>query len=338
MPLWSLASRVAPMRALLCTEFGGPELLTVQEVPEPTPREGQVVMDVAAAGVNYPDTLTIRDMYQFKPSLPFAPGGEVSGVVSAVGEGVSDSLLGTRVIALLGSSGGFAEKAVADARTLIPVPDQLPLDVAAAFVFAYGTSYHALVNRADPSPGENLVVLGAAGGVGLAAVEIGAALGLNVIAAASTDEKLAICRDRGASETINYSSEDLKERIKALGGADILYDPVGGSHAEAALRGMNWLGRYLVVGFPAGIPSFPLNLVLLKGCDVRGVFWGDAMRRQPAQFMAELQQLSAWIVDGTLAPHISARYPLEDGAHAIRDMMDRKAVGKLIVEVRPELY
>ncbi|UCG40661.1 MAG: NADPH:quinone oxidoreductase family protein [Acidimicrobiia bacterium] len=325
------------MRAVLCTEFGEPESLIVSDVPDPEPGSGEVVVDVAAAGVNYPDTLTIRDMYQFKPSLPFSPGGELAGVVSAVGEGVAHLSEGDRVIALTGASGAFAEKAVADARRTIPVPDGMPLDLAAAFVFTYGTSYHALVDRADPVEGETLLVLGAAGGVGLAAVEIGAALGLRVVAAASTDEKLAVCRERGAQETINYATEDLKDRMKELGGADIVYDPVGGDYAEAALRATNWLGRYLVVGFPAGIPKFPLNLVLLKGCDVRGVFWGESTIRNADKFRAGLQQLAVWFADGTVRPHISGRYALEEASEAIRAMMDRMAVGKLLVEVNPDL-
>lgn len=326
------------MRAVLCTEFGEPESLVVADVPDPQPGPGEVRIDVAAAGVNYPDTLTIRDMYQFKPPRPFSPGGELAGVVSALGEGVGHLSVGDRVIALTGAAGAFAEQAVADARKVIPVPDGMPLDIAAAFVFTYGTSYHALVDRADPRAGETLLVLGAAGGVGLAAVEIGAALGLRVVAAASTAEKLAVCRDHGATEAIEYTSEDLKARVKELGGADIVFDPVGGAHAEAALRATNWLGRYLVVGFPAGIPRIPLNLVLLKGCDVRGVFWGESTVRDPGGFVRGLGQLTAWFADGTLRPRISARYPLEEAAAAIRAMMDRRAIGKLLVEVDPSAY
>ncbi len=326
------------MKAVLCTAFGSPDLLVVEEVPDPTPGPGEVLVEVAAAGVNYPDTLTIRDMYQLKPQPPFSPGSELAGVVSAIGPDVTDVAVGDRVIALTGAAGAFAEKAVVQARRVVPAPDGMPLDLAAAFLFTYGTSHHALVDRGDTSPGENLVVLGAAGGVGLAAVEIGAVLGLNVIAAASTDEKLAACRDHGAAQTINYSTEDLKARIKELGGADIVYDPVGGAYAESALRAMNWLGRYLVIGFPAGIPAFPLNLVLLKGCDVRGVFWGSAIAHRPAVLASGLRELATWFGEGRLRPHISARYPLEGAAQAIQDMMDRKAIGKLVVEVNPALY
>lgn len=325
------------MKALLCTAHGDPEDLVLTDVPDPEPGPGEVVVDIAAAGVNYPDTLTIRDMYQFKPDLPFAPGGEAAGVVSAVGEGV-DLAVGTRVVTFLGASGGFAEQAVLSAKRCIPIPDEMPLDVAAAFVFAHSTSQHALVQRGEPKPGETLLVLGAAGGVGLAAVEIGKVLGLRVVAAASTDEKLAICRERGADETINYTTEDLKARMKELGGADIVYDPVGGDFAEQALRSVNWLGRYLVVGFPAGIPTFPANLPLLKGCDIRGVFWGRFTELQPADNMANLAQLTQWYLEGKVSPHISARYPLERGGEAIRAMMDRKAIGKLIIEVDPSRY
>ena len=326
------------MKAVLCKEFGSPDLLVVEDVPDPIPGDGEVLVDVAAAGVNYPDTLTIRDMYQLKPQPPFSPGSELAGVVSAIGPGVQHVGVGDRVIALTGAAGAFAEKAIVEARRIVPAPEGMPLDLAAAFIFTYGTSHHALVDRGATKPGENLVVLGAAGGVGLAAVEIGAILGLNVIAAASTDEKLAVCRDHGATETINYSTEDLKTRIKELGGADIVYDPVGGDYAESALRAMNWLGRYLVIGFPAGIPSFPLNLVLLKGCDVRGVFWGSAITQQPSILASGLKELSTWFAEGRLKPHISARYPLEQAAQAIQDMMDRKAIGKLVVEVNTALY
>ncbi len=326
------------MKAVLCKEFGTTDRLVVETVDDPSPGRGEVLVDVAAAGVNYPDTLTIRDMYQLKPQPPFSPGSELAGIVAGLGEGVGGVSVGDRVIALTGASGAFAERAVVGARRLVPVPPGMPLDLAAAFLFTYGTSHHALVDRANPKPGENLVILGAAGGVGLAAVEIGAILGLNVIAAASTDEKLAVCRDHGAAETINYSTENLKDRIKGLGGADIVYDPVGGDYAEATLRAMNWLGRYLVIGFPAGIPSFPLNLVLLKGCDVRGVFWGSAITQQPALLAAGLKELATWYAAGKLRPHISARYTLENASQAIQDMMDRKAVGKLVVEVNPSLY
>ena len=325
------------MKALLCTQHGDPEDLVLTELADPIAGPGEVVVRIAAAGVNYPDTLTIRDLYQFKPELPFAPGGEASGVVEAVGEGAGLSV-GDRVIAFLGSDGGFAEKAVVDARRCLPVPDAMPLDDAAAFVFAHSTSQHALIQRGEAKAGETLLVLGAGGGVGLAAVEIGHVLGLRVVAAASSAEKLAAAREAGADETIDYASQDLRSAMKELGGADIVYDPVGGDYAEPALRSMNWLGRYLVVGFPAGIPKFPANLALLKGCDIRGVFWGRFTEVQPAEHFANLAQLTQWYLAGDVKPRISARYPLAEGGRALRAMMDRKAVGKLLVEVDPSLY
>lgn len=322
------------MRAVICETYGDPELLRVGDLPDPQAGKGEVVINVAASGVNFPDTLTIRNLYQFKPALPFSPGAEAVGVVSEVGPGVNNLKMGDRVIGMLGSSGGFAEKAVANAHMCIPVPDDMPLDMAAAFIFVYGTSYHAIVGRADPTAGETMLVLGAAGGVGLAAVEIGTALGLRVIAAASSQEKLDACRAAGAVETINYVTEDLRERMRELGGADIVYDPVGGSYAEPALRSLNWLGRYLVVGFAAGeIPRIPLNLALLKGCDIRGVFWGSYIARNPNALAADLDQLASWFANGTVSPHISKRYSLDEAPQALRDMMDRKAIGKLLIEV-----
>ncbi len=327
------------MKAVICKSHGDPELLSFGELPDPVAEAGEVVIDVAAAGVNFPDTLTIRNLYQVKPELPFSPGGEAAGVISQIGSGVTHLAVGDRVIGMLGASGGFAEQAVASGAMCIPVPDEMALDLAAAFVFVYGTSYHAIVDRADPKPGETMLVLGAAGGVGLAAVEIGTALGLRVIAAASTEEKLQACRDAGAEETINYITEDLRSRMRDLGGADIVYDPVGGEYAEPAVRSLNWLGRYLVVGFAAGeIPRIPPNLALLKGCDIRGVFWGSFIARNPDRHQVNMDQLARWFEDGTVRPLISKRYSLEDAARALRDMMDRKAVGKLLVEVNPELY
>lgn len=322
------------MKAVICEVHGDPELLRVGELPDPSPAKGEVLIDVVAAGVNFPDTLTIRNLYQFKPPLPFSPGSEAAGVVSKVGEGVENIREGDRVIAMLGASGGFAEKAVAKADMCIPVPKQMPLDIAAAFILVYGTSYHAIVGRADPVPGETMLVLGAAGGVGLAAVEIGAALGLRVIAAASSEEKLRVCKAAGATETINYVTEDLREQMRELGGADIVYDPVGGSYTEPAVRSLRWLGRYLVVGFAAGeIPRIPLNLALLKGCDIRGVFWGSYIDRNPGALANDLAQLTTWFTDGTVSPHISKRYSLDEAPQALRDMMDRKAIGKLVIEI-----
>lgn len=324
------------MRAVLCVEHGQPESLTLADVPDPTAGPGQVVIQVGAAGVNFPDTLIIQNLYQFKPDLPFSPGGEVAGTVASVGSGVDHVATGDRVIAFPGW-GGFAEQVVVEARTVIPIPDSMPTDVAAAFVMTYGTSYHALKDRADPKPGESLLVLGAAGGVGLAAVELGKVMGLRVIAAASTDEKLAVCREHGADETINYSSEDLKSRTKELtrgNGADIVYDPVGGDYTEAALRATAWRGRLLVVGFASGpIPKIPLNLTLLKGCDIRGVFWGSFAAREPKANARNLMDLVGFYEAGTIKPYISARYSLEETGAALRAVMDRKATGKIVIEM-----
>ena len=324
------------MRAILCTEHGEPESLTMADVPDLTAGPGQAVINVEAAGVNFPDTLIIQNLYQFKPDLPFSPGGEVAGTVGAIGEGVDRVAVGDRVIAFPGW-GGFAEQVVVEARTVIPIPGTMPTDVAAAFVMTYGTSYHALKDRADLTPGETLLVLGAAGGVGLAAVELGKVFGLRVIAAASTDEKLAVCRDHGADETINYSTENLKDRAKELTGGvgvDIVYDPVGGDYTEAALRATAWEGRLLVIGFAAGpIPKIPLNLTLLKGCDIRGVFWGSFAAREPQRNAQNLMDLVEMFNDGRIKPHISAKYPLEETGAALRALMDRKATGKIVIEI-----
>ena len=322
------------MRAVLCEDFGPPESLVVKEVPDPVPGEGEVVVDVAGCGVNFPDVLIIQDKYQFKPDLPFSPGGEIAGTVSSVGNGVDGVSVGDRVIATLGW-GGMAEKVAVPASSLIAVPDGVDLVQAAGFLLAHGTSHHALVDRAHLQEGETLLVLGAAGGVGLAAVELGALLGARVIAAASTEEKLALCRSRGASETINYQTEDLRARLKELTGnrgVDVCYDPVGGDLSEPALRSMAWNGRFLVVGFAAGdIPKIPLNLPLLKGCAIVGVFWGAFTGREPERNAANIQQLLGWIADGKLAPHVSATYPLDQAATAINELAERRATGKVVV-------
>ena len=322
------------MKALLCKQYGLPDTLVLEDVADPVPGPNQVVVDMKAAGVNFPDVLIIQNKYQFKPPLPFAPGAELAGVISAVGEGVSHLKVGDRVIGSTGH-GAFAEKVLVPAARVIPIPPGVEFDVAAAFTLTYGTSYHALVNRAVLEPGETLLVLGAAGGVGLSAVEIGKALGARVIAAASTDEKLAVCREHGADATINYHTEDLRERIKALTdgkGPDVVYDPVGGHYAEPTFRSIAWHGRYLVIGFANGeIPKLPLNLPLLKEASIVGVFWGAFVAREPKIFMADLQKLFAWVAQGKLRPHISARYPLAQGVQALNDMMNRKVMGKVVV-------
>lgn len=321
------------MRAVMCEQLGKP--LEVRNVPTPEPGPGQVRVAVRAAGVNFPDTLIVEGKYQFKPDLPFSPGGEVAGVVDALGEGVTDVALGDRVIAFT-VFGGFAEAVVVDARALVPMPDGLDFETAAGLILASGTTLHALKDRAQLKAGETLLVLGAAGGVGLAAVEIGKAMGARVIAAASSEEKLATCRKHGADETINYVTEDLKERVKQLtggNGADVVYDPVGGDHAEAALRATAWEGRFLVIGFPAGIPSIPLNLVLLKGCSIMGVFWGQFAARDPKRNGANIAQLLAWVADGTLAPMVSKTFPLERAGDALDELRERRAQGKLILTI-----
>ncbi|MGB9150390.1 MAG: NADPH:quinone oxidoreductase family protein [Burkholderiales bacterium] len=322
------------MKAMLCKQFGPPESLVLEEVPALKADKDKVVIDVKACGVNFPDTLIIQNKYQFKPELPFSPGGEVAGVVKQVGEGVTSVKVGDRVIAFTGW-GGFAEEVVTDAARLIPIPDGMDFPTASAFVMTYGTSHHALKDRAQILPGETLLVLGAAGGVGLAAVELGKIMGARVIAAASTDEKLAVCKQHGADEMINYSSQDLRERIKEITGGkgvDVIYDAVGGPYTEPALRSMAWKGRLLVVGFAAGdIPKIPLNLTLLKGCSIVGVFWGDFTKREPKNNAASLRELGMWFMQGKLKPHISATYPLARAADALNDMMNRKVMGKVVL-------
>lgn len=322
------------MRAIRCNQFGPPDTLTLEDLPDLVPGPGQVVIDVKAAAVNFPDVLIIENKYQMKPPLPFTPGAEVAGIVRAVGAGVKLAP-GTRVVAYVGN-GGYAEQAIADASACVPLPDAADFATAAAFTLAYGTSHHAVVDRAQLKAGETMLVLGAAGGVGLAAVEIGKVLGARVIAAASSEEKLDVCRRFGADATINYSTEDLRESIKALTdgkGPDVIYDPVGGIYAEPAFRSIGWRGRYLVVGFANGeIPKLPLNLALLKGASLVGVFWGDYARREPQNNAAAFAQMVGWIGEGKLKPYVSKRYKLADSAQALKDMASRKVTGKIIIE------
>lgn len=322
------------MRAVVCKQYGPPESLVVEDVPAPEIGAGQVRIDVRAAGVNFPDLLIIQNRYQFKPPLPFSPGGEVAGVVSELGPDVTSVRVGDHVLASVGF-GGYAEQVACAAQAAIPVPPEMDFVTASAFLMVYGTSHHALKDRARLRPGENLVVLGAAGGVGLAAIEIGKAMGARVIAAASSDDKLAICREHGADETINYDTEDLKTRMRELTGgqgADVVYDPVGGPFSEPALRSTAWEGRFLVVGFAAGeIPKIPLNLTLLKGCDVQGVFWGSFVMREPARHLANIAELMAWFRDGRIKPRIHATYPFEEVARALEDISSRRAAGKVVL-------
>jgi len=322
------------MRAVVCKEFGPPENLVVEEVDDPVAAAGQLVVEVKAAPVTFPDTLMLEDKYQFKTGLPYIPGTEGAGLVVEVGEGVEGWSVGDRVVGGLGTTGAFAEKIVIPAKNARHLPDGVAFDVVTGLNYAYGTTLYGLKYRADLQPGETMLVTGAGGAVGLSAVEIGKLMGARVIAAASSDEKLDLCRERGADEVINYSTEDLKTRAKELtdgNGVDVIYDCVGGDKAEAALRAIAWEGRFLVIGFTAGIPAIPLNLTLLKSCQIVGVFYGAMTAREPEKSAAISDQLIQWVADGDLAPHVSAHYPLEQVGEALRAMIDRKAAGKLVV-------
>jgi NADPH2:quinone reductase len=324
------------MKAVVCEKHGPPDSLVVKDLPSPRPGAGEVVVSVKAASVNFPDVLIIENKYQFKPPLPFSPGSELSGVVKEVGEGVSGWRPGDRVMAFT-TYGAFAEEAKMEATRLARLPAKMSFEEGAAFVLTYGTSDHALRDRAALAAGETLLVLGAAGGVGVAAIEIGKALGARVIACASSEDKLAVCREHGADATINYASEDLRERIKALTegrGPDVVYDAVGGAYTEPAFRSIAWRGRLLVVGFAAGeIPKLPLNLALLKGASVVGVFWGDFGRREAKQFAESLKQLATWYEQGKLRPHVSQTFPLAKVADALKLMAARKVKGKVVITV-----
>lgn len=322
------------MRAVQCVEWGEPEQLVVADVALPEPGPGQVRIRIAAAGVNFPDLLIVQKKYQVQPPLPFTPGAEVAGTVEAVGEGVEGLRVGQQVAALCGI-GGFAEAVVVDARLCMPLPPGVPMTLAAAFVLAFGTSWHALRDRAALQAGETLLVLGAAGGVGLAAVGIGKAIGARVIAAASSAEKRALCREHGADEVIDYVNGDLRAELKRLTdgrGPDVIFDPVGGRLAEAAFRSIAWRGRYLVIGFADGeVPSLPLNLPLLKGASLVGVFWGEFARREPSNNARGLAELMGWVASGQLRPLISRQYRLDEVPQALRDFAERRVVGKVVV-------
>ena len=324
------------MRAVLCKQYGPPESLLFEEIPSPTAGPGEVVVSVKAASVNFPDVLIIQNKYQFKPPLPFTPGSELAGIVKAVGAGVSAFKPGDKVIAFT-TYGAFAEEVKTEATRLLPLPDKMSFAAGAAFLLTYATSDHALRDRGALRPGETLMVLGAAGGVGVAAIEIGKALGARVIACASSEDKLAVCREHGADATINYAKEDLREQIKALTGGkgvDVVYDSVGGPYSEPAFRSLAWRGRLLVVGFAAGeIPKLPLNLALLKGASVVGVFWGDFVRREPKEFAASVRQLGQWYAEGKLRPHVSQTFPLEKAADALKLMAARQVKGKVVLTV-----
>src|SRR6186997_3134828 len=322
------------MKAVLCKQFGPPDSLVVEEVASPKAGMGEVVIAVKAASLNFPDVLIIQNKYQFKPPLPFSPGSELAGVVKEVGEGVKGFRPGDKVIAFT-TYGAFAEEVKTEASRLVPLPEKMDFVSGAAFLLTYATTDHALRDRAGLAAGETLLVLGAAGGVGLAAIEIGKVLGARVIACASSEDKLAVCRGHGADATINYASEDLRERIKALTdgkGVDVVYDPVGGPYSEPAFRSLAWRGRLLVVGFAAGeIPKLPLNLALLKGAAVVGVFWGDFARRQPKANAQGLAELVRWYAEGKIKPVIDQRLPMRELKKAYALMGSRKVRGKLVM-------
>jgi NADPH:quinone reductase len=324
------------MKALLCRSHGLPNTLTFTETASPAPAPDDVLINVFACGVNFPDLLIIQNKYQFKPNLPFSPGGEVSGMVESVGEKVKHLKVGDRVVALCGW-GGFAEQVVVKANRVFPMPPGMDFISGASTLYTYGTSYHALKDRALIKSGETLLVLGAGGGVGLAAVELGKAMGAIVIAAASSKEKLNVCKEKGAQNIINYYEEDLRARIKEITqdkGVDVVYDAVGGKLAEQALRSMAWKGRYLVVGFTTGeIPQFPANLPLLKGCSIMGVFWGSFAEREPQQSLQNFSELMGMMGSGKIKQHIHKIYPLDESAQALQDLMDRKVIGKAVVKV-----
>jgi len=329
------------MRALLSKSLGGPETLQLTELPDPQPGPGELLVRVRACSINYPDVLIIEDKYQLKPPRPFAPGSEIAGEVQALGEGVQGWSIGDKLIAATGY-GGLVEKIVIPAKGAIPLPAERSFEEGSALLLTYATSIHALLDRGKLHAGQTLLVLGAAGGVGIAAVEIGKAVGARVIAAASSGEKAAAAREAGADGAVVYPSGPFdKDGLKALSqlfkdavgatGAGVIFDPVGGEYSEAALRSIAWEGRFLVVGFPAGIAKLPLNLTLLKSCDVCGVFWGAFAARDPKANAAHVEQLFRWWAEGKIAPMISATYPLERAGEAIAALRDRKAIGKLVV-------
>ena len=323
------------MKAIVCKEFGPPEKLMLEEVEEPKAGEGQVVIESRASTVTFPDALMIEDKYQFKAELPYVPGGEAAGVIAEVGPGVEGFAVGDRVIGASGLIGGFQEKVVASAKATRKLSKNVGFAESTGLLYAYGTGYYGLKFRGDLKPGETLLVLGAAGNVGLAAVELGKLMGARVIAAASSREKLSVCLDRGADETINYSEEDLKARAKELTGGkgvDVIYDCVGGDYAESALRAIAWEGRFLVIGFTAGIPKLPLNLTLLKSCQVIGVFYGAMIAKQPELIAEITKDLYEFMDEGKLKPYVSARYALADAPQALRDLLDRKVTGKVVIE------
>ena len=322
------------MKAILCTRTGGPDDLSLSDIPDPVAGQGEAIVRVKAAALNFFDTLIIAGKYQTKPAFPFSPAAEFAGIVEGLGAGVSGLKIGDRVLGYAGY-GAARERVAAKAERLVILPEGLDFDRAAGLSVTYGTTYHALKDRAYLKPGETLAVLGAAGGTGLAAIELGKVMGARVIACASSDDKLAFARQHGADETVNYGKDDLRASLKALAGErgiDVIYDPVGGALAEQALRAIAWQGRFLVVGFAAGeIPKLALNLVLLKGCEIVGVFWGAFTEREPKAQAANMAQIVRWCAQGKLSAHVHAVYPLSDTAQALKDIAARKVMGKAIL-------
>jgi NADPH2:quinone reductase len=322
------------MKAVLCSQFCGPDDLVLADIPDPVAGPGEAVIAIKSAALNFFDLLMIQGKYQFKPPFPFSPAAEIAGVIESVGAGVTDFKPGDRVAASIGHNGA-REKVAVPASSIVKIPDNLDFDRAAGVIVIYGTALHALQDRADPKPGETLAVFGAAGGTGLAACELGKVLGLKVIACASSDEKLEFAKKHGADLTINYAKEYLKEALKRIGGdkgIDIVFDPVGGSYAEAGVRSLAWKGRFLVIGFAGGeIPKIPLNLALLKGCDIRGVFWGAYMKRDPKHGRASLEKLMQWAAEGKISSHVDRTFPLAQTVDALKVLAGRQAMGKVIV-------
>jgi NADPH2:quinone reductase len=330
------------VKALQSQCIGGPETLVMAEAPDPVPSTGELRIAVHACAINYPDVLMIEDKYQFRPARPFSPGVEISGVVEATAPDVTEFVVGQRVMASI-TCGGLAQKAVAASAKCSAVPDAMPFDVAAAFQVTYGTAYHALVDRAALQRGETLLVLGASGGVGIAAIELGRALGARVVAAVSSSEKADIAKSHGATEVVVYPKSPTDARALAAqfkaacpGGADVIFDPLGGAYAEPALRSIAWAGRHLVIGFAAGIPGPPWNLALLKSCAVVGVFWGAWLERFPDRHRHNTAELIALYLRGAIRPLVSERYPLRRGGEAIRCLADRRSVGKIVVMIDPD--
>ena len=329
------------IKALRTHAVGGPDTLTLDEIAVPTPGKGQVLVDVKACSINYPDTLMIRDLYQFKPERPYAPGGDIAGVIEAVGEGVEGFAVGDKVLAGIGN-GGLCEKVLVAADRMFPIPDGVPFEKAASILMTYGTNIHGLKDRGHIKEGDTVLILGAAGGVGLSAVELSKAFGARVVAAVSSEEKGEVARNAGADEVVIYpkgdmdkdASKDLANAFKAAcgpEGANIVYDIVGGQYSEPALRSIAWEGRFCVVGFPAGIPKMPLNLTLLKSCDICGVFWGAFTMREPVKFREQIAELFDLLKTGKIDPLVSETFPLERGGDAIAKLENRQAVGKLVV-------